>query len=189
VLAAAALAPGAPFDAEGLDFFDGMGEQNVEDIKAVFEGEEAHLAVLEREREELLATSPEQLADVLKTLLGPADREVLTGRVAAFLLENMQAALKRSVDGWFDDDVALTQPWGFDLASIRVPVVHWQASRTSSFPSATASGSPGTSPASSLTSHPRTATSHSSSAVHPRCTNGRSSTFTPLREEGMSQRS
>ncbi len=125
-MAAAALAPGAPFDAEELDFFDGMGEQNVEDIKAVFEGEEAHLAVLEREREELLATSPEQLADVLKTLLGPADREVLTGRVAAFLLENMQAALERSVDGWFDDDVALTQPLGFDLASIRVPVVHWQ---------------------------------------------------------------
>src|SRR5260221_10564616 len=31
VAAAAALAPVAPFDAEGLDFYDGMGEQNIEE--------------------------------------------------------------------------------------------------------------------------------------------------------------
>jgi pimeloyl-ACP methyl ester carboxylesterase len=81
--------------------------------------------VLEREREELLGISPEQLVGFLKTLLGPADREVLTGRIAAFLLENMRSAVEGSLDGWFDDDVALAQPWGFDLASIRVPVLHW----------------------------------------------------------------
>jgi pimeloyl-ACP methyl ester carboxylesterase len=126
IAAAAALAPPAPFDAEGLDFFDGMGEQNIEDTKAVLEGEEAHLVVLERERKELLGISPEQLVGFLETLLGPADREVLTGRIAAFLLENMRSAVEGSLDGWFDDDVALAQPWGFDLASIRVPVLHWQ---------------------------------------------------------------
>jgi pimeloyl-ACP methyl ester carboxylesterase len=126
VAAAAALAPVAPFDAEGLDFFEGMGEQNVEDTKAALESEEAHLAVLERERKELLGTSPEELVDVLETLLGPADREVLTGRIAAFLLENMRAGVEGTLDGWFDDGVAFTQPWGFDLASIRVPVLHWQ---------------------------------------------------------------
>jgi pimeloyl-ACP methyl ester carboxylesterase len=126
VAAAAALAPVAPFDAEGLDFFAGMGEQNIEDFGAVLEGEEAHLAVLEREREELLAASPERLVEVLKTLLGPADFEVLTGRIAVFLLESTRAGVERSLDGWFDDDVAFTRPWGFDLASIRLPVLHWQ---------------------------------------------------------------
>jgi pimeloyl-ACP methyl ester carboxylesterase len=126
VAAAAALGPVAPFDAEGLDFYEGMGEQNVEEFGAVFEGEEAHLAVLERDREEMLAASPEQLVELLETLLGPADVEVLTGRVAAFLLESMRAGIEGTLDGWFDDDVAFAQPWGFDLASIRVPVLHWQ---------------------------------------------------------------
>jgi pimeloyl-ACP methyl ester carboxylesterase len=126
VVAAAALAPVAPFDAEGLDFFEGMGEQNIEDTRAALESEEAHLAVLQRERQELLAASPEELLDALETLLGPADREVLTGRFAAFFLENMRAGVEGSLDGWFDDGLAFTQPWGFDLASIRVPVLHWQ---------------------------------------------------------------
>jgi pimeloyl-ACP methyl ester carboxylesterase len=126
VAAAAVLAPVAPFDAEGLDFFEGMGEQNVEDTKAALESEEAHLTVLERERKEILATSPEQLVDVLHTLLGPADLEVLTGRIAAYLLESIREATEGSLDGWFDDGVAFTQSWGFDLASIRVPVLHWQ---------------------------------------------------------------
>ena len=126
VAAAAALAPVAPFGAEGLDFYEGMGEQNIEEFRAIFEGEEAHLAVLERDREELLAATPDHLVEVLKTLLGPADREVLTGRVAVFLLESTRAGVQRSLDGWFDDDVAFSQPWGFDLASIRVPVLHWQ---------------------------------------------------------------
>jgi len=126
VAAAAALAPVAPFDAEGLDFFEGMGEQNIEEVKAALESEEAHLAVLERDREEIFNTSAEQLVDVLETLLGPADREVLTGRIAAYTLESMREATEGSLDGWFDDGVAFTQPWGFDLASIRVPVLHWQ---------------------------------------------------------------
>jgi len=126
VVAAAALAPVAPLDADGLDFFEGMGEQNIEDTRAALESDEAHLAVLEREREEFLAISPEELVDVLETLLGPADREVLTGRIATYLLESMRDAVEGSLDGWFDDGVALTQPWGFDLASIRVPVLHWQ---------------------------------------------------------------
>ncbi len=126
VVAVAALAPVAPFEADGLDFFEGMGEQNIEDTQAVLESEEAHLAVLERERKEFLATAPDELVNVLETLLGPADREVLTGRIAAFLLENMRVGVKGTLDGWFDDDVAFTQPWGFDLDSIRVPVLHWQ---------------------------------------------------------------
>lgn len=125
VVAVAALAPLAPFDAEGLDFFEGMGEQNVEDLHAVLEGEEAHLAMLVREREELLTASAEELVDVLKTLLGPADAEVLTGRVAEFMLDTARAGVERSLDGWFDDGVAFTQPWGFDLGSISVPVLHW----------------------------------------------------------------
>ena len=125
VAAAAALAPVAPFDAEGLDFYEGMGELNVESMHAVLAGEEAHLARLEQDREDLLSASPEQLTEVLATLLGPADREVLHGEIAAFILESARAGIESSLDGWFDDDLVLVEPWGFDLAAIRVPVLHW----------------------------------------------------------------
>jgi pimeloyl-ACP methyl ester carboxylesterase len=126
VAAAASLAPVAPFDAEGLDWYEGMGEQNIEEFGAIFEGEEAHLEVLERGRMELLSASPEALVEVWRSLLGPSDQEVLGGRIAAFLLDNVRIGIEDGLDGWFDDDVAFSRPWGFSLASIRVPVLHWQ---------------------------------------------------------------
>jgi pimeloyl-ACP methyl ester carboxylesterase len=124
--AAAALAAPAPYDAEGLDFFAGMGEQNIEEFGAILEGEDAHRAVLERDRDELLAATPKSLVAAWKSLLGPADIEVTNGRLAAYLLEAMRLGIEDSLDGWMDDDVAFTRPWGFDLAATRVPVLHWQ---------------------------------------------------------------
>jgi pimeloyl-ACP methyl ester carboxylesterase len=127
VAAAAALAPVAPFGAEGLDWYDGMGEQNIEEFGAIFEGEEAHLEVLERDREELAAATPEGLTEAWRTLLGPSDRDVLEGGgIAAYILECVRIGIESSLDGWFDDDIAFTRPWGFELASIEVPVLHWQ---------------------------------------------------------------
>jgi pimeloyl-ACP methyl ester carboxylesterase len=126
VAAAAALAPVAPFDAEGLDFYAGMGEQNIEEFGATLAGEEPHLEILERDRKEILGATPAQLVEAWTTLLGPADRELLSGPIATFVLESMRAGIAASLDGWFDDDVAFARPWGFDLASTRVPVLHWQ---------------------------------------------------------------
>ena len=126
VVAVATLASVAPYDAEGLDFLDGMGEQNVEEFGKVFEGEDVHRASTEKSRAELLAATPEQLVELWQTLLGPSDREVATGVLAAFLLDHIRAGIGTTVDGWIDDDLALVTPWGFDLASIRVPVQIWQ---------------------------------------------------------------
>ncbi|HEY2372948.1 MAG TPA: alpha/beta fold hydrolase [Gaiellaceae bacterium] len=126
VIAAASLASVAPYDAEGLDFLEGMGEQNVEEMAAIFEGEDAHRASMEKARHELLSATPEQLVELWQTLLGPSDREVATGVLAAFLLDHMRAGIGSSGDGWIDDDRAFVTPWGFDLASIRVPVQLWQ---------------------------------------------------------------
>ena len=128
VVAAAALAPCAPFDGEGLDFFAGMGEQNIEEFGVVVEEPlgEKHLANAERDRQNLLSATPEQLVELWSTLLGPADREVATGEFAAALLEHIRVGLEPGADGWVDDDVAFVSPWGFDLSDIRVPVLLWQ---------------------------------------------------------------
>jgi pimeloyl-ACP methyl ester carboxylesterase len=61
-----------------------------------------------------------------QTLLGPSDREVATGVLAAFLLDHIRAGIGPSGEGWIDDELAFFAPWGFDLASIRVPVQLWQ---------------------------------------------------------------
>ena len=126
VIAVAALASVAPYDADGLDFLEGMGEQNVVEFGKIFEGEDVHRASMEKQREELLSATPEQLVELWQTLLGPSDREVATGVLAAFLLEHIRAGIGPSGDGWIDDDLAFVAPWGFDLASIRVPVQIWQ---------------------------------------------------------------
>ena len=126
VAAAAALAPPAPFGAEGLDYYDGMGEQNIEEIGAVLAGEEQHLAVLERDGAEFLKSSPKELVQAWRTLLGPADVELLGGPIAPYIYESTREGIEDGLDGWFDDDVAFFTDWGFEVESIRVPVLHWQ---------------------------------------------------------------
>jgi pimeloyl-ACP methyl ester carboxylesterase len=122
-VAAAALASVAPYDGAGLDFFAGMGEQNIEEFKLARDDHEGHRRASERDRADLLAATPEQLVELWETLLGPSDREVATDRLAAFLLDHIRAGIGPSGDGWYDDDLVFVRPWGFDLASIRVPVL------------------------------------------------------------------
>jgi pimeloyl-ACP methyl ester carboxylesterase len=126
VAAAASLASVAPYGAESLDWLAGMGELNVEEFGVIFEGEEAHRASMEEQREGLLAARPEELVEQWQTLLGPADREVATREFAAELLEHMRAGIEAGGDGWLDDDLAFVAPWGFDVAAIRIPVLLWQ---------------------------------------------------------------
>jgi pimeloyl-ACP methyl ester carboxylesterase len=126
VIAAASLASVGPYDVEDLDWLDGMGEQNVEEFAKLLEGEDVQRASTEKLRDEMLSSTPEQLIGVWQTLLGPSDREVATGELAAFLLDHIRAGICTSVDGWIDDDLAFVAPWDFDLGSIRVPVQLWQ---------------------------------------------------------------
>jgi pimeloyl-ACP methyl ester carboxylesterase len=126
VAAAASLASVAPYDADGLDWLAGMGELNVEEFGVIFKGEEAHRASMEKQREELLAATPDELVEQWQTLLGPADREIATGEFASELLDHIHAGIEPGGEGWFDDDLVFVMPWGFDVASIRVPVLLWQ---------------------------------------------------------------
>ena len=125
VAAAAVIASVAPYGAEGLDFTAGMGEMNVESFEAVLAGEGAHRAQFQRDLEGMLSSTPETLVEVLLTLLGPADKAVLDEELAAYMIESSRAGIVPSSDGWWDDDLVITKPWGFDLSAIQIPVLYW----------------------------------------------------------------
>jgi len=78
---------------------------------------------LEQDREEFLATSPDDLAEGMKSLLSPADAAVLAGDMADYLAYSLREGLAPGGQGWWDDGHAEASPWGFELARISVPVL------------------------------------------------------------------
>src|SRR6266508_1281006 len=44
-------------------------------------------------------------------------------------------AVSGGIWGWFDDDIAFTRPWGFELGDIHVPVTVWQGGEDRMVPS------------------------------------------------------
>ncbi len=100
-----------------------MGEDNITEFGLALEGEEATRPSAERDRAQMLDSTPEQLFAAFDTLLGDADRAVLTGELAAYLHEATAHGLETSVDGWIDDDLAFVRPWGFALAAIACPLL------------------------------------------------------------------
>jgi pimeloyl-ACP methyl ester carboxylesterase len=121
--AVASLAAVAPYGADGLDWLVGMGEDNHIEFGQVLEGEEALRAYCSTATEQMVNAKPEELVQVLDSLLGPEDKSVLTGRFAEYMLACDHHGLEHGVDGWVDDDFAFFEPWGFDVADISRPVL------------------------------------------------------------------
>jgi pimeloyl-ACP methyl ester carboxylesterase len=123
VTAAASLASLAPLDAEGLDWFDGMGQYNADDVRLFLRDPAAARAKLESDREMDLATSAADLAGMLRSLLSPTDAAVLKDELAEYLTYCGHEGLAPGVQGWWDDGVAESGPWGFELSAISIPVL------------------------------------------------------------------
>lgn len=118
----------APYEADGLDFLGGMGEGNIVEFGAALGGEEKLRPVLEEMREELKDATPAAILAELSTLLPDVDRAQITEESGEEMAANFREALKNGVDGWADDDLAFTVPWGFDLSEMSVPTFIWQGS-------------------------------------------------------------
>jgi pimeloyl-ACP methyl ester carboxylesterase len=128
VAGALVIAGVAPWDADGLDFLAGMGEQNIDEFGLAVRGEAAVRASLEAEAVGIRSATVADLVKGMDTLLPDVDRAVLTDEYGADLVANFAEALRVSVDGWLDDDLAFVRPWGFSLADITVPCFVWQGS-------------------------------------------------------------
>lgn len=126
VLAAAVLSGAAPIDADGLDFTAGMTDTGT------FVGEDE---LLQRRGQLLLELEPTRqaiLSNPYEALLAfvagwpEADRKALrSAHIAVPIAEGMAECVRLSAEGWLEDTVAFYRPWGFDLATISVPVGIW----------------------------------------------------------------
>ena len=128
VRAVLCIAGVAPYDAEGLDFLAGMGEDNIEEFGEALAGEAPLRAWLDRVRPQVVDVTADDVVASLDTLLPPVDEAALTGEFAEYLAGEFRQAVARGIDGWLDDDLAFTRPWGFDLGAITVPTHLWQGS-------------------------------------------------------------
>jgi pimeloyl-ACP methyl ester carboxylesterase len=126
VRSAATTASVAPYEAEGLDWLQGMGRENVEEFAAVEAGDAELQAYLEQEAETFESVTGGQVLEALGDLISDADGAVLTGTYAEFVSASMRESLRTGIWGWFDDDKAAYAEWGFDLGAIDVPVTIWQ---------------------------------------------------------------
>ena len=125
VVAVGSLASVAPFGASGLDYFTGMGDTNVADIKLFLEDEAAARSKSIADRELILAMTEEDMQFAFPSLLSAVDRAAFTPELVRHLAACSHDGLAESDLGWWDDGWAHMHPWGFDLEAIAVPVQLW----------------------------------------------------------------
>jgi pimeloyl-ACP methyl ester carboxylesterase len=127
--AVATIASVAPFGDAGMDrdaYLAGMGAENIEEFGAALTGPAALVAFMERERPSLQTVTGAEITDAFGDLIDDVDRGALTGAFAEWTAATFREAVRESYWGWYDDDLAFLRPWGFELASIAVPVHLWQ---------------------------------------------------------------
>jgi pimeloyl-ACP methyl ester carboxylesterase len=129
VVATASLAGVAPYPAEGLDWLDGMGQDNLDEFAATLAGREPLERYLREQADAMLQAAPEAIAETLRSLLSPPDAAILTGEVAEYFHESTRVAIGERLDGWIDDDFTFLNPWGFELEDIATPVQLWHGAQ------------------------------------------------------------
>jgi pimeloyl-ACP methyl ester carboxylesterase len=115
---------GAPYDAPGLDWFDGMDDVNIKEFGWAFAGEGTLARELEREVSDILQRLAHDPAAALAGIeLSPSDRAVLDDPdVRESLGRSTREMFGQGAWGWVDDDLAFIKSWGFDVEELRVPV-------------------------------------------------------------------
>ncbi len=134
VASAAVIAGVAPIDAAGLDWLDGMAAENLDEFAATRAGAGPLEAFLGGFAAEMAVVTGPDVAASLGGLVPEVDKAVLTGDFADAVAASIRDSVRNGIWGWFDDDLAFDRAWGFDLATIRVPVTIWQGTEDKMVP-------------------------------------------------------
>jgi pimeloyl-ACP methyl ester carboxylesterase len=124
--AAATLGSVAPYDADGLDWLDGMAPENHEEFGAAAESMRALTTYLEEQASGLANVTGDEVTAALGGLVSEVDRSALIGELANSVAATMRRAVSAGIAGWRDDDLAFVKDWGFDPSAITTPVSIWQ---------------------------------------------------------------
>jgi pimeloyl-ACP methyl ester carboxylesterase len=115
----------APFEADHLDFFDGMTEGDAADYGVAREGADAFLPRLEEQREVFARMTPEMILDGMVSGMPTREQAAFTALLAEQMAESFRESVRTGLDGWVDDVIAAVLPWGFSVEEIRVPAAVW----------------------------------------------------------------
>jgi pimeloyl-ACP methyl ester carboxylesterase len=110
-----------------------MNERNTERYRMAERGLEAYTEYV-RKPMDLNREDPDSILPFEQ--LPKVDKAVVSDYgIRTMLQENFDEALRMTIDGWIDDNLALVRPWGFDPSAITVPVWMWHgtADRNSPF--------------------------------------------------------
>ncbi len=119
---AVTLASVAPADVD-FDWTEGMGPENVEEFALAQQGGPEYEALMAATGELMGAATTHNIVEMFAGLLSEPDRAALADDEARELfVEGVRYGFVKGWRGYFDDNVALMAPWGFDVGGIVVPV-------------------------------------------------------------------
>jgi pimeloyl-ACP methyl ester carboxylesterase len=123
---AAAISSLAPCDADGLDWYKDMAASNVQ---AYREATDVLVANMDQKAGRV-RRDPESLLTSLEPELDGRDITVVGNLALRRLIAETHAeAVQKTAQGWIDDVIAMRSPWGFEPASIKIPVLLWHGTR------------------------------------------------------------
>jgi pimeloyl-ACP methyl ester carboxylesterase len=125
LVAVASMGAVAPYNAEGLDWFAGVAQANVDDFRVFQNDPVAWRRKLVLAVKEMADITEDRLYEDLFGASPDADRAVLTPELLAYACAQMKDGLSQGPDGFIDDNLTDIKPWGVDLNWIKVPVQLW----------------------------------------------------------------
>lgn len=119
------LAGVVPMDAD-IDWTAGMGPENLEEFALAREGGPRYEAHMAETGDQLATANPDNIIDLFGGLLSEVDKAALADAEArTTFAAATRYAFAHGWRGFYDDDRAFFSPWGFDPATIAVPVEVW----------------------------------------------------------------
>jgi pimeloyl-ACP methyl ester carboxylesterase len=120
------LAGVGAYGVSDLNFLEGMGEENEIEFSAAVAGKAELTNWMEVNAVDFAKVTAEDLKQALGGLISQPDKDLLFDSYANEMAATFQSALEHGYWGWFDDDMAFVESWGFELSEIEKPVELWQ---------------------------------------------------------------